>query len=210
MGFFRKIEICPVCGKEMDGGIFGDSMVIADGKICGKCERMLRGEYDIKRYMERMAFTSGEFRERTEDPLKMMTVEMLRELIREKNEQKESKIEEYSGDYSSVLTADEVFVISPKPLEVGIKRAKELKNRIVVRGMVQLGDFTKGDDIIVDHKGNLTETFILDVIPCSGVVDFMTELKANMHKKDVAQDQNAWIIIDLENGVSKGDVIVKK
>ena len=66
-------------------------MVIADGKICGKCERMLR------------------------------------ELIREKNEQKESKIEEYSGDYSSVLTADEVFVISPKPLEVDIKRAKELK-----------------------------------------------------------------------------------
>lgn len=94
-----------------------------------------------------------------------------------------------------------------KPLEVGLKRSKQLKNKVVVRGLVQSGVFNINDSAVIVQNGSETATSILDVIPCGGVSDFATALAANTHKKTAEKDINAWLILDAEGGVAKGDLI---
>lgn len=213
MALFGKKEkektLCPVCGMEMNAGIFGDSIAVADGTICGNCERMLRGKYDVQRYVERKLFSS-EIREKTEDPLRAMSVSMIKELIAEIKATQEEALSLHGEAYSSLLTADTVTMISPKPLDVGLKRAKELKNKLVARGMVQKGQFAAGDIVVIFHEDSEKPVRLLDVIPCSGVSDLALELKAKMHKKEVTENLNAWLILDTDTGIKAGDLIAKR
>ncbi|MBO4899165.1 MAG: hypothetical protein J5509_02640 [Lachnospiraceae bacterium] len=210
MGLFsKKIEICPVCGKEMNAGLFGDSMVVADGIICGACEKMLRGQFDVERHLELDGFVEGGIKEVSEDTLKALTIDDIRRIVNEKKEKQAEATGAYSGEFASILTAEEVFMIAPKPLDVGIKRAKELKERLVVRGLVQAGAFAKGDTVTIVHADSRIQTTLLDVIPCGGAVDFMTELKANMHKKEANINENAWLITDMVKDIQKDDIIGK-
>ena len=78
-----------------------------------------------------------------------------------------------------------------------------------VREMIQSGEFSKEDSVVILHGDARLETVLLDVIPCGGAVDFNTELKANMHKKTAGVNTTAWLILDVEQGVAHGDVIAK-
>lgn len=205
----KKTEPCPVCGKEMDAGLLGNSMAVKDGIICGACEQMLRGTYDIQHYVERGFFTP-DYKEKTEDPLHAMTVAMIKELVEEAKEKQAEAIKELGSQYSALMTADNVMMITPKAKDVGMKRAKQLQNKLVARGMIQLGTFAKGDPVVVIHDDSEKETTLLDVIPCGTGSDFNTELNANMHKKEAPQNTNAWLILDTEGGVKNGDMIAKR
>lgn len=54
MGLFEKkkkdAERCPICGKEIS---FFSGLVIADGRICDDCEKMVRGQFNIEEYYGR-------------------------------------------------------------------------------------------------------------------------------------------------------------
>ncbi|MCR4963949.1 MAG: hypothetical protein K6B40_08795 [Firmicutes bacterium] len=213
MALFGKKEkaktFCPACGMEMNAGIFGDSKAVADGTICGNCERMLRGKYDIQRYVERKPF-SNEIKEKTEDPLRAMSVSMIRELISELKSAQEETLSAYGAAYSSLLTADMVTMIAPKPLDVGIKWAKELKNKLAVRGLVQKGQFAKGDTVLILHEDSEKEVNVLLMIPCDGVTDLDLALKTHANKKEVTENRNAWMILDTEGGIKAGNIIAKR
>ena len=113
--------------------------------------------------------------------------------------------------FSSVFSCASTFAIAPKPIEVGVKRSKELKNKIVVSGTVKGGQFAKGETVaVVGGDGVVkTVTLILDLIPDDGTLDFTTELNANMHKKEAGPGANAWLILDVEDGIFGGDLIAK-
>ena len=214
MGLFGKKEkaICPVCGQEMNDGIFGDAKLVADGMICNKCEKMLRGEFDVEHWLV-TRYEPGEFmkmgvKEESSDPLSHMTIAMIQELINERKEKQAEAVAELGGEYSSLLTIEEIEILAPKPLEVGLKRAKELKNKPAVRGMVQLGSFAKGDSVCI-VGGDKTPVTLLDVVPCEGLFDLKSMLSSNMHKKDAGENINAWLILDTEKAPEKGDTIAK-
>jgi len=113
--------------------------------------------------------------------------------------------------FGSQFSVTTVFQIAPKPLDVGVKRSKELKDRLVVTGSVKGGDFAKGDCVaIVGMDGAVkANTKILDLIPDDGTLDFNTELNANMHKKMAGLGMNAWIILDVTEGVASGDLLAE-
>ena len=209
MGLFgkKKTEPCPVCGREMDSGILSNSKAVADGIICHDCELMLRGKFDIETIVEFGFFDINDIKEKRHDPLRHMTVGQIKSLIEKLRETQAKAVADFGGTYRSFLTAEEVFMITPKATEDGLKRAKELKNKLVVRGLVQSGSFCKGDAAVIVHDGNETPVIVLDVIPCEGVVDFKTSLQSNMHKKEAAADTNAWLILDVSSGVKNGDLI---
>ena len=200
----KEKKHCPICNNEMT---FLKSVALADGTICSDCEAMLRGKYDIDRWWH-LRF-DGTVKQKSHDPLLDMSIADVQAIIAEAKQNQAETVGSLGGEFSALLTADDVFSIEPKAKDVGVKRAKAYKNRLVVRGMIQSGEFSREDSVVILHGDARLETVLLDVIPCGGAVDFNTELKANMHKKTAGVNTNAWLILDVEQGVAHGDVIAK-
>ncbi len=196
--------LCPICGKEKS---FLKSVALADGTICSDCEAMLRGKYDIERWWH-IRF-DGTAKQKSHDPLLDLTVADVQAIIAEAKQDQAETVSSLGGEFSALMKAEDVFSIAPKAMDVGAKRAKAYKNKLVIRGMIQSGEFSKEDSVVILHGDTRQETTVLDLIPCGGAVDFDTELKANMHKKTAGANTNAWLILDMEQGISRGDVIAK-
>ncbi|WP_245190847.1 DUF4428 domain-containing protein [Anaerococcus jeddahensis] len=52
MKLFGKKEkkLCPICGNELK--LFS-SVLVDDGEICGDCEKMIRGQFNITEYWKK-------------------------------------------------------------------------------------------------------------------------------------------------------------
>lgn len=210
MGFFGKKEKrhCPICGSEM--GVFS-MKVIADSEICENCEKMIRGQFDIEEYWQRKWGTNGTHREdyrlKTADPLGAMTLEEVREMIALKKQQQAQVAEQYGSAYSNLARVESTFTIAPKALDVGLKRAKELKGRVVATCLMVSGELKKGDEVTLKVSDGDIQTRILDVILCSDHTTFETELSANMGKHRAEAGVNAWILLDVTIEPEAGSVI---
>jgi len=199
----REKETCPICGKEMK---FFSSEPVKDGTICGDCAKMLRGVYDVEHWMELRS--DGSAWRKQHDTLRDVTVAELRSCIAEARQQQAETVGALGQDYASLFRVEEVFTIAPKPLEVGLKRSKELRDKTVAKGLVLSGSFKKGDPVEVLHDGQKSETSLLAVYQCTGTSDFQTELGANMCRSAEA-DGHAWLIL-ADAGAAVGDTIGAK
>lgn len=212
MGLFGKKEkkVCPICGNELK---LLSSLPVEDGSICSDCEKMLRGKFNITEYWEKRwgadGFDRADYVIKNSDPLKVMTVAEIEEMIRSMKEEQAQIIENVGSDYANVAKADKCFSIAPKALDVGMKRAKAYKNRIVATSEIIAGEFAKDDTVTITTNGNDVTTTILDVIECSSSSTFETMLAANTGKHKVEAGTSAWIILDLTERVSEGSLIQK-
>lgn len=203
MGLFGKKEkkLCPLCGGELT---FFKAHSLADGEICENCENVLRGQFLSKTRRTRSGMVYQD------DPIKRLTVDEAREILSEKQEEAAEAISDIGGDFANIFKADSAFSISPKPLDVGLKRAKLLNDKGVLRGLVVAGSFNQGDAVYLKQWSGLRPTTILELIPITTTSEFKTELGANMHKKTVSANSNAWFILDVPGAeVGADDMIVK-
>lgn len=173
---------------------------------------MIRGKFDITEYRKKRWGASGfdqeDYVKKTNDPLKAMTVDEINEMIQSMKEEQREIIESVGSDYANVAKVDKSFSIAPKPLDVGLKRAKAYKNRIVATSQIISGEFAKDDTVTVTTSGVSITTTILDVIECSSSSTFETMLSANLGSKHKAgAGSSAWIILDLTEGVGEGSLI---
>ena len=212
MGLFGKKEkkLCPICGNEMK---FLSGVTVDDGQICSDCEKMLRGKFNITEYWRKRwsadGFDRADYVIKNSDPLKVMTIAEIKEMIKSMKEEQREIIENVGSDYTNVAKADKCFSIAPKAVDVGLKRAKAYKNRMVATSSIITGEFAKDDTVTITTKGNDVTTTILDVIECSSYSTFETVLAANTGKHKVGAGTSAWIILDLTEGVSEGSLIQK-
>ena len=211
MGLFsRKKEKkrCPICGDEM--GFFSGTL-IKDGFICEKCESMVRGQFRITEYVRQKWGTDGmqrsDYRTIQDDPLDEMTIAEIREMIAVKKEQNDLLTSEMGAEFANLARVESFFTIAPKPLQVGLKRARELNNRIVATSLVISGEISRGDIVTVKTGETVTETKVLDVHECSSSSTFETVLSANMGKHKATAGTSAWIFLDMTEGVEEGTII---
>lgn len=206
----KNPERCPICGKEIS--LFS-GVVLTDGTICDDCEKMVRGQFDIEEYWKKKFGTDGyayeDWKRATSDPLKAMTVEEIKAMISEKKAERAKVTEEIGGDCKAIAKAEKVFSIAPKPLDVGMKRAKAFKNRIVATSFIMSGEFCRGDAVTISFDGTDVRTTILDVIECSSSSTFETELNSNIGKHKAQEGTSAWMILDVTGGVEEGSLIKK-
>ena len=210
MGLFGKkkkeAEQCPICGKKIS---FFSGLAISDGTICDDCEKMVRGQFDIEEYFGTDGYGREDWKLSTSDPLKAMTVEEIKEMINEKKAEQTQVVEEIGGDYAAIAKVKKTFSIAPKAMDVGLKRAKALKNKIVATSYIMSGEFSRGDAVTVSLDGANITTTILDVIECSSASTFKTVLEANFGKHKAKEGVSAWIILDVMEGVDEGALIKK-
>jgi len=199
---------CPICDKEMG---FFSSLMVADGEICGDCEQMIRGSFNVEEYWKRKWGTDGRHRQdyqlKTFDPLKIMTVEQIKFMVNEKKEQQAEVVDAFDGNYANLARIESTFTIAPKALEVGLKRAKQLKGRVVATSIVSAGEIKRGDEVVLISGTGEVETTVLDVIKCSNSSTFETELSANLGKHKAEAGNSAWIFLDITVEPAPGTVI---
>ena len=92
--------------------------------------------------------------------------------------------------YTSIFRMRNATFIVPTALQVGIVRAKRLKNKLVLFGFVQLGEFKKGDSVLIldgkqRREATVLEAYVFD--PDVPENDLEVMLKANMGKQCLKQ-----------------------
>lgn len=120
-----------------------------------------------------------------------MTIAEIEDMMHSMKEEQEKIIEEVGSNYANVAKVDNSFSIAPKALDVGLKRAKAFKNKIVATSEIITGEFAKDDTVTVTTDGEDITTTILDVIECSNVSTFETMLASNLRKHNAEAGTSA-------------------
>ena len=96
-------------------------------------------------------------------------------------------------------------------MQVGIKRAKQLNSKLVLFGFVQLGQFQKGDKVLVCDKDGSREATVLEAYVYDPDVpenDLEVMLKAHMGKQLLSQWQTGWLVLDDEETVTDHATVI--
>ena len=114
-------------------------------------------------------------------------------------------------EYTSYFHMRNACFIVPTSLQVGIKRAKQLNNKLVLFGFVQLGRFKKGDKVLICDNDGSRETTVLEAYVYDPEVpanDLEVMLKANMGKQCLKQWQQGWLVLDDEEKVGRNTTVI--
>lgn len=211
MGLFKKKggSVCAVCGGETTARTFFGAVRIVDGILCENCALKLRGDYPVSEHAM-LAYGSGVSRNKSDDPLSGFTTNYVKELIEELDEKQGRLQEQYAGKCNGVLSVDYVGVASPRVINSGFLRRGQLDGKLIIRGLVAVGSFSKHDAVLIRHGEECTRADILDVVRCVTGSDLMNMVNEKIHVMQVTEGENAWVILDLESGVKKKDLIIKE
>ena len=207
---------CDLCGKKLpilDTGFWSvNAKWLSDGVICGQCLKKLnvlvdyRSSWIPKTLRKTKPFCA--IYNRNPHTLKVQEAQTVFEAV-------ETFAKEYLStigpDYSSCFHMRNACFIEPTPLQVGIKRAKQLNSKLVLFGFVQLGSFKKGDKVLICDNDGSREATVLEAYFYDPEVpenDLEVMLKAHMGKQMLNQWQTGWLVLDDTETVTDHTTVV--
>ena len=205
---------CDICGKKL--GFFAtgfwsmNAKHVANGNLCTACHKKIR-----LLIAEKDRWMTGEMK--NESPLgrytptnwRRMSVGQAKQLLELKEQADRGELEKYGESATAYLIVQEAFQIEPTAIQVGVVRAKKLKQTMVVYGRVERGVFGKGDRVSIDNEGKLLDAHVLEAYEDDGENTFEIHVRAHMGRQRLSQDQTGWLLLDLEWGVFPGNRIIK-
>ena len=205
---------CDLCGRKLGFFFTGfwscNTSHLKDGNLCSKCTTKIKTlAKEMPEWMPQEQLK--EWKRYAAYNWQSMSLEQARTLMELKERNDTDRLEAYGGA-QALMRVWKTFRIAPKLLEVGMFRVNKLKNRMVVYGRVDQGTFHKGDNVKIDHNGQLIETTILEAYDYDPNVpenDFDLCLRASGGKQRLAENQLGWLILDYEGDVFPRDRIVK-
>ena len=227
MGFMQKLvesgtdskyvptgKTCDICGKKLGFLYTGfwsiNAPQYADGVLCKACDEKLEL---LLRYAP--AWVKKELRK--EHPYygysatsrRTMEIASAKILLDSAETFGKEELASHGGEFTSIFRHRECHFLSPKATEVGVKRAKLLKNKAVVFGFVQLGRFKHGDPVKILARGQVIETKILEAYAYDCAENTLeVELKAHLGKQRVEQWKKGWLILDTEEKITPSCTIL--
>ena len=194
MGFFSKLfggnkpkETCPICGQPM--GFFSKTE-LTDGAICDKCVARVQSLVGNRLISE-------------------MSLEAVKAAIAEEEAVNAKLVQAFSGEFPNLFKAEFAHPISPKATDVGIARAKAMKDCVAGKGTVVSGAFDKGP-VTVISGGKKTEAQLVETAPFTDGEDVDSTLSAHLYKGAVGAGKQAWLILSGDSGASGGCIIGAK
>ena len=207
---------CDLCGKKLpylNTGFWSvNAKWLVDGVICEHCFRKLnilvdyRGSWIPKRLRKTMPFCA--IYNRTAHTLSVQEAELVFEAVETFAKEELSAV---GSEYTSCFRMREACFIKPTALQVGIKRAKQLNSKLVLFGFVQLGQFQKGDKVLIRDKDGSREATVLEAYVYDPDVpenNLEVMLKAHMGKQKLRQWQTGWLVLDDEETVAARTTVV--
>lgn len=206
---------CALCGQRL--GFFHTGFwsvnagKLADGFLCGKCmeqlERLLATRHE---WMEEGMHHRAAWNLFTSNALHRMPLQKAKELIAAKEASDQEYLASFGSDKTSLFRIEDVIKIEPTAIQVGIVRAKHLKNKVVVFGTAERGSFGKQNRVQIIQGDHADSSLILEayVFDCEeNTLDIC--LRANMGKQKLSTHETGWLVLDYEDDIQVGSVIVR-
>lgn len=203
-------EACPVCGRPMPEY----PTRVKDGYICEECDRLMRGNYSKKttytydkdRDQER-GNSLKNYDSHTEDELEELTVSYIRQLVEIEKDSRQEYLDEYGDQYENIFGVDEGFDYDLGAFEGGIRNAGKLKDKMVVKGCIEKGEFSDGDEVFFIQNDHKAAVKILAAVPCTGK-DFGLEISTRLGKTTISAHSYGWLVLDLDLAEVTGDDVI--
>lgn len=205
---------CDICGSKL--GFFQtgfwsiNAKQLTDGVLCKHCDEKLRLLLeDCPHWVRKDMRNKAPYRGYTPAKRFRMDTHSAKQLIETSETFGAEYLSAFGTGYTSIFRANQTCVICPDSLQVGIKRAKLLKNKAVVYGFVQLGQFRQGDQVLIDQGAYALEATVLEayVYDCEeNTLDLM--LRSHMGKQRLEQWQEGWLVLDTEETLSNHAAVI--
>jgi hypothetical protein len=207
---------CDLCGKNigfLNTGFWSiNAKRLNDGVICDRCYKKLEL---LSKF--RTMWIPKDLRK--EPPFNVLTVSSWHNLsVQDAKTACEAPqklgIEELltiGSAYTSIFRMINACFINPTALQVGVVRAKKLNSKLVLFGFVQLGEFKKGDSVLILDRGERRATTVLEAYVYDPDVpenDLEVMLKAHMGKQQLSQWQTGWLVLDDEETVTDHATVI--
>ena len=229
MGLYQKIcewstdakfvphsKKCDLCGKNvgfLNTGFWSiNARWLADGVICEYCFRKLnvlvdyRGSWIPKTMRQTAPFCA--IYNRAAHTLNLQEAALVFEAVETFAKEELSSV---GSEYTSFFHMRNACFIEPTALQVGIKRANQMNSKLVLFGFVQLGQFRKGDKVLLRDKDGNREATVLEAYVYDPEVpgnNLEVMLKAHMGKQRLSQWKTGWLVLDDEETVSAKMTVV--
>ena len=207
---------CDLCGKKLpclDTGFWSvNAKWLADGVICEQCLRKLNFLVDyrsswIPKTLRKIAPFCAIYN-RTPHTLNVQEAQTVFEAAQTFAKEDLATI---GPEYTSYFYMRNACFIEPTALQVGIKRAKQLEHKLVLFGFTQLGQFRKGDKVMIRDNDGSREATVLEAYVYDPDVpknDLEVMLNAHMGKQQLSQWQTGWLVLDNEETVTDHTTVI--
>ena len=141
---------CSLCDKKL--GFFRTGFwrinagALADGVLCEKCKARVGQLLATKReWMQASALRQASWYPFNTNNWHRMPLQTAKEMIAAKESVDQRRLAAFGNDKTSLFRIEDAIRIEPTAIQVGVARAKQLKNKVVVFGMMERGSFSKND-----------------------------------------------------------------
>lgn len=204
---------CSLCGKKL--GFFRtgfwsiNASTLADGALCEKCkvrvEQLLATKHE---WMKASALQKSSWNLFNTKNMHKMPLQTAKEMIAAKEVVDQECLAAFGSGKTSLFRIEDAILIEPTAIQVGVARAKRLKNKVVVFGTVERGSFSKDDQVQIQQSGAADSSAILEayVYDCEeNTLEIC--LRANMGKHQLQAGERGWLVLDYEQAVAEGSYI---
>lgn len=229
MGLYQKIcewgtdarfvphgKKCDLCGNNvgfLNTGFWSiNAKRLNNGVICDRCYKKLEllSKFsskwitkDLRKELPFSALTNGGWH--------ALRVQDAKEVLEAPEKLGKEELAAIGPAYTSIFRMRNATFIVPTALQVGVARAKRLNNKLVLFGFIQLGEFKKGDSVLIldgkqRREATVLEAYVFD--PDVPENDLEVLLKANMGKQCLKQWQQGWLVLDNEEKVGGSTTVV--
>ena len=207
---------CDICGKKLpylDTGFWSvNAKWLADGVICEHCNKKLKMLVDYRSsWIPKTLRKTAPFCAIYNPTSHTLKVQEAQQVFAAVDTFAQEYLTVIGPDYSSCFHMRNACFIEPTSLQVGIKRAKQLNNKLVLFGFVQLGRFKKGDKVLICDNDGSRETTVLEAYVYDPEVpanDLEVMLKAHSGKQQLSQWQTGWLVLDNEETVTGHTTVI--
>ena len=182
---------------------------LADGVLCAKCKEQVERLLATKReWMKASALRQASWYPFNTNNWHKMPLQTAKEMIAAKEAVDQRCLAAFGNDKTSLFRIEEAIRIEPTAIQVGIARAKRLKNKVVVFGTMERGSFSKNSQVEIEQSNSTESTSVLDayVYDCEeNTIDVC--LRANMGKHQLTAGERGWLVLNYERDVEIGRFI---
>lgn len=215
MGLFKKfVELttdaryvplkhrCDICSQKLaffETGFWSmNAKQLTDGVLCKNCyeKSELLSQYRTA-CIPPPHRKETPFSNLTPNKLCLLDIQSAKTILESAEDFAKQELSQMDPAFRSMFRAKKSCFIQPSKLDVGIKRAEILSDKLVLFGFVQLGTFKQGDRVIILDGKRQRETEILEAYPFDCEENTLErELKAHMGKQQLCQWQSGWLVLN--------------